>query len=222
MAFPDVTLGEARTRMRYLMGESLTLPASTTAQANGWLTEAYRIWFQVNKGYPCILITSSALTIAAGAFKTTLAGFNPGTLFTVKASEILSVHVTAITAVALERISVDEIIYLQNAVGETGTPTKCAIMHAETSASIAAESDWFIYCYPIPTGSTTLVFRALYHPADLAVDSHTLRLPDHEAWAVCRIAAAIGAGVLQRSRAVIDELWRPVPEAIQALARVTA
>lgn len=216
----SVTRATARTRVRYLYGAHLTLGGLTDAQLDEILHEATLAWSVHSPGYPVTASTNgaSAWDIAAAEKRVRIGLVNSG-YGNVYVREFLTIHGgSAITAKALDRIPVHEIVALQNNVGATGTPTMVATELSGGTSVGNMQQEWNLYFYPIPSGTFTFQFQALIFPYKLTGDTNTMKWPDDEAYAICRVAAAIAAEITGRSPALIEELWRPIAAVVRDFA----
>ena len=204
-----ITLDQALTRVSALLGDTGTIRGldvsnKATSPITAMLNEVYQEWHQVAD--PFVDYASAWKTVSANAFSTTQ------TSSVIRSIESLSIGASYDAAPPLEEVTADEMMALQAENSTAGTPTR---YHAETRNNLT----WKLYVHPRPSLSTNvgIVYRVI--PNTLSVDVHVIKLFDDEAYMLCRIAAAKLAHLLNRPPEFIADMWRGVPEQMQAVFR---
>lgn len=220
--------------MGVLIGENSASPPLTTDQKDAFIKEAVNLWSSGTPGHP---YSASTLAITGATAilrrRTLLSSVTPTHGIASYVRSVNSLHLDGlINGYPLERVSVAEILRLQNTVGTQDAPSLYAVESVGDVASqpTGTPDRHWVYCFPVPSLASypdptgyVLGLNATLYPPELAAgtagDTMTYRLPDDEAYMVARLAAALAADSVGRPAGLVNDLWEPFPASMRDIAR---
>lgn len=145
---------------------------------------------------------ASSVTVTAGSASQ---GFTLGS----EGRAVVSVSRGGPTGPLLERLSVEDIIRLQNELPATGVIQSLAVERNAASATA-----WILYPHPIPAVNTDLYFNYVLEIGDFANDNATSVFGAYAAYSMARMVAVDHAMILGRFERA-DRLMAGLPERVQ-------
>lgn len=194
-----VTLAQARTRLKSLIGDLGAAQGIDDTTANVLLREAYAEWCEKTTSTVSEFPSIDGITI--GGSSTAISIKNISRMITLSRG-------TSVAKTPLERVEPSEISQMLTESTTAGTLRYYGILPGESELAT-------IQTYPVASASTSL--SAMFFPSNsdfqnaLIADTSTFHLPNAEAYLVIRVAAIRAAKLLNRPPLFIESLKRGLP-----------